>query len=139
MFDNNITLQKISEKYDCNYRVIAKLIDEYRDRNIKTGNKHHNWNGGASVNKNGYIEILLEKRDKFFKMAMTNGRVLEHRYVMAKHIGRCLESYETVHHIDGNRQNNDIQNLQLRIGSHGRGQKCICNVCGSDDISFKDI
>ena len=35
----------------------------------------------------------------------------EHRHVMEQHIKRPLESHEHVHHIDGNRANNNINNL----------------------------
>jgi hypothetical protein len=37
----------------------------------------------------------------------------EHRIVMEKHLGRKLTNQETVHHIDGNKLNNDINNLFL--------------------------
>lgn len=57
-------------------------------------------------------------------MAYSNrGVVLEHRWVMAEFLGRPLESYETVHHIDGNRQNNDLSNLELWASGHPRGQR----------------
>ena len=38
---------------------------------------------------------------------------MEHRLVMEKYIGRYLESNEEIHHIDGNKFNNKIENLQL--------------------------
>lgn len=38
---------------------------------------------------------------------------LLHRVVMEKHIGRKLEKQEIVHHIDGNRANNNIKNLEI--------------------------
>ena len=41
------------------------------------------------------------------------GKVMEHSYVVCKHIGRKLEANECVHHIDRNRTNNSIENLQL--------------------------
>lgn len=47
--------------------------------------------------------------------------MLEHRYVMQEFIGRPLATAETVHHRDGNRSNNAIENLELRTGAHGKG------------------
>lgn len=36
-----------------------------------------------------------------------------HVVVMERHIGRRLDADEVVHHIDGNKHNNDLSNLQL--------------------------
>lgn len=37
----------------------------------------------------------------------------EHRLVIEKHLGRYLSTNEVVHHIDGNKSNNSLENLQL--------------------------
>ena len=43
----------------------------------------------------------------------------EHIYIMEKIIGRKLKKGECVHHIDGNRANNNVSNLKLMtIGEH---------------------
>lgn len=42
-----------------------------------------------------------------------NGYVCEHRLKMEKKIGRYLQPGEEVHHIDGNKLNNNLNNLIL--------------------------
>ncbi len=53
-------------------------------------------------------------------MLNRGGSILEHRYVMAKALGRPLTSRECVDHMDGNKQNNDPANLRLYVkgGNH---------------------
>lgn len=43
----------------------------------------------------------------------SKGYVRRHRLVMENHLGRYLEKKEVVHHIDGNKQNNELSNLEL--------------------------
>lgn len=75
----------------------------------KTGENCANWRGGRYVNKYGYVMIYKPENP----MANSRGYVREHRYVMSEHMGRYLTDEEEVHHIDGNKQNNDITNLQI--------------------------
>jgi hypothetical protein len=73
------------------------------------GETHHNWNGGMYRDSDGYLRI---KRDDHPK-ASYDGYVMEHILVVEEQMGRFLESNETVHHIDGNKQNNSPDNLYL--------------------------
>lgn len=41
------------------------------------------------------------------------GRVLEHRWVMEQHLGRRLSTSETIHHLNGDKSDNRIANLQV--------------------------
>lgn len=43
----------------------------------------------------------------------TKKTVLAHREIMEHYLGRKLSKQEVVHHKDGNKQNNDINNLEL--------------------------
>lgn len=52
----------------------------------------------------------------------SHNRKSEHRLVMEKHLGRELSSDEIVHHIDGNKLNNDIKNLVLTTRSQHIGE-----------------
>jgi hypothetical protein len=79
----------------------------------KIGEQNGNWAGGKKISTCGYIEVLLYPNDPYIKMAKKSRYVLEHRLVVAKSIGRCLEDYEIVHHKDSIPQNNSIDNLEL--------------------------
>ena len=49
--------------------------------------------------------------------------VLEHRKIMEENIGRKLFNHETVHHKNGNRSDNRIENLELWSSSQPSGQR----------------
>jgi hypothetical protein len=53
---------------------------------------------------------------------------------MEQYLGRPLRRDEQVHHIDGDRSHNAIENLQLRQGSHGNGIVMRCIDCGSHNV-----
>jgi len=72
----------------------------------------------------GYVIVRLAVDDWRLPMARGNRRwVLEHRAVMAESIGRLLMRQETVHHRNGIRTDNRIENLELWARSHPPGQR----------------
>ena len=87
-----------------------------------SGENHYNWKGKIHKNKQGYISVFLHPSDFFYPMANSNGRIYEHRLVMARALGRCLLPWEIVHHkgakypsgsIENNGDNRYPENLQL--------------------------
>lgn len=127
-----VTQQTIANAVRLNGGTIRPKGDRTGD--YQRGPKNHGWKGGRIL-KDGYWMVRLSEGDEAFRsMVQVRGYVAEHRLVMARAIGRPLESDETVHHIDGNRQNNQLSNLQLRLGQHGKGVSLRCRDCGSQNI-----
>jgi hypothetical protein len=73
------------------------------------------WKGGKWKTKDGYIRLRLGIGTS------PQPTALEHRIVMEKHLGRNILETETVHHKNGVRHDNRIENLELRVGSHKEG------------------
>lgn len=66
-----------------------------------------NWKGGRSRDGNGYIRLTVGP----------NQRIFEHIHIMETQLGRKLLPDEVVHHKNGIRSDNRIDNLELRVKS----------------------
>lgn len=85
----------------------------------KSGDKCWNWKSGI-WKSHGYNIIIINPKDFFHPMANKRNRIPEHRLIMAKHLGRCLQRWEVVHHKNGIRDDNRMENLELSasLGEH---------------------
>lgn len=75
------------------------------------GSKNPAWRGGRVKLKTGYIVIHSPHHP--FRMKGKNPWVYEHRLVMEKYIGRFLQPKEIVHHLNHEKDDNRIENLEL--------------------------
>lgn len=77
---------------------------------VKLGENNSNYKTGKTIDKDGYVRL-----NGIYNHPNSNkyGRIQEHRHLMSNHLGRALEAHELVHHIDGNKQNNSIENLKI--------------------------
>ena len=93
------------------------------------GAAHPSWKGGIHKSAYGYLKVKLSPGDEFFSMASKARWVPQHRLVMAQHIGRPLLKTEHVHHKNGFRADNRIENLELVSLANHILYKSMCSKC----------
>lgn len=89
------------------------------------GKNNKSWNGGRYINKNGYIMVYMPDHPD----SVHNGYILEHRLVMSDHLKRRLLSWEVVHHVNGIKIDNRIDNLELVTQSRNVMYKNVAHRC----------
>lgn len=142
LYESGASFQDVAERFGLSWDLVNRLLKEegvvVRPAGFRKGMEHHAWKGGRHTSEDGYVRVWLTDDHPFYCMAQSHsahgGYVLEHRLVMAQKLGRPLREEETVHHMDGNRQNNHPDNLQLRQGKHGNGAAFCCADCGSYNV-----
>lgn len=85
------------------------LSDETKEklRKANTAANNYHWSGGRKIHSEGYVLVY----DPESHLCNKHGFVMEHRLVAEKKYGRELTTNDIVHHLDGNKQNNDPDNI----------------------------
>jgi len=90
-----------------------------RENSVKAhkGKRSFSWKGGRRKDRFGYIQIWMPEHPN----AKMKGYIHEHRLVMSNHLKRPLNSWEFVHHRNGIKDDNRIENLELMTKKIHRG------------------
>jgi hypothetical protein len=94
----------------------------------KCGKSNWRFIGGLKAEKCGDCVRNEQGRisgDGYRVLNINGTSKLAHRHIMEEHIGRPLTRQETVHHKNGNRLDNRIENLELWQNNHSGGQRMI--------------
>ena len=114
LFESGAMISEIAKKVGTNRETIRQyLLKRYTPKQKRAivkknfrqlkGKDSPNWKGGREITKEGYIRLWLSRSET----------ILEHRKIMQDHLGRKLEKFEVVHHINGNNADNRLANLEL--------------------------
>jgi hypothetical protein len=101
---------------ECSRTAICKQYCDMHYRRFKKYGKPTNIRrnkGEGCLDKRGYIRVPNPR----------GGQIHQHRLIMESYLGRPLSNQETVHHKNGNRSDNRIENLELWSSRHPSGQR----------------
>jgi hypothetical protein len=97
---------------ECTHKIQGSLI------NYKKGRESSRYKGDRRKTALGYIDLAIFPGEEFYDTMARKGSyhgwvryASEHRIVVARHLGRPLKHWEHVHHINGIKDDNRIENL----------------------------
>lgn len=141
LYRSGATAAAIAAKLGCSanpvYDAVRRAGVPVRPRGgVKpTGSDSPYWRGGRSVTTEGYVLITIADDDPLVSMRqLKNPVALEHRIVMARALGRPLFADENVHHINGDKMDNRLENLELWTTSQPSGQRVEDKLAWAQDL-----
>lgn len=137
----DMSQQAIAEMFGLSQSRVSHILRYHgifksKGRNKPRRESHGSWKGGVHAAPGGYLWELVDWDDPMASMRSSNGYVLQHRLVMARSLGRPLTKDENVHHINGIKDDNRLENLELWTRPQPRGVRadqvshCATCTCG---------
>jgi hypothetical protein len=97
----------------------------------QTGVPRHRARKTYLYRTNGYVFVYAPDHPSIQGREEKHKYVPEHRLVMEQHVGRFLTSNEQVHHRNGIKDDNRIENLEIVLRNAHRGE-VVCPHCGKE-------
>ena len=115
--DKKFTQKRANNTFYC-CSACKKLAAARKNQGLPIKGPKKHIKGSGYITHQGY-KILSRKHPN----SSIRGQILEHKLIMANHLGRPLLKHETVHHKNGIRHDNRLDNLELWSHSHPFGQR----------------
>lgn len=114
-------------KNGCNKIIHARKVCKSCYRKIHYEEHERNRRGSLKRNLHPLLTVKTDNSG-YQRIKISEGHGAKdwqkyHRYLMEQKIGRKLKSFENVHHINGNKSDNKIENLELWVTKQPKGQR----------------
>ena len=111
-----------NRKRDVSHLSSPEVIEKRRQTLLSNPGRYRPAGGRYIEPGKGYVMVRCPA--DYQQMSRQNGYVLEHRLAMAKHLDRCLRRAEVVHHVNGDLQDNRLENLRLYTSHQAHYSEC---------------
>jgi transposase-like protein len=121
--DDKQSMHKIAQEFGVSHATVYNIL---KTNNIKRRTiSEASYKGARHIGKSGYVLISMPNEYKHFCLRKGTYAVLEHQFIMMKHLNRKLHKHENIHHINGNRADNRLENLELWSRHQPYGQRVV--------------